>query len=173
LRGLVGLRGLGRLRGRGILGPNGQDRNEHGRAYTSRKRRFCHGHFPPVIPLPFPHRSRGCYQRMVPTRNPDPLQLEAVPLDCLATLKDLAHWDRQGVILPAYQGRWNVGWTKAGAMLPDRIDGKYWMYFLYRTGIVRFDRTDPRKVLSRTDTPVFAPEAEWEKAGQVPQRRLR
>jgi predicted GH43/DUF377 family glycosyl hydrolase len=47
------------------------------------------------------------------------------------------------------------------------------MYFLYRTGIVRFDRTDPRKVLSRTDTPVFAPEAEWEKAGQVPQRRLR
>jgi predicted GH43/DUF377 family glycosyl hydrolase len=154
---------------------------------------------------------------------------------CLATSSDLVHWDRKGVILPAYQGRWNVGWTKAGAIVPERIDGRYWMYFLgtaadktdqmglaysvdllhwtealdvpvlprrpgrfdsrvvepgpapvvtadgivliyngaddalvYRTGIVRFDRTDPRKVVSRTDTPVFAPQAEWEKAGQVP-----
>lgn len=154
---------------------------------------------------------------------------------CLATSKDLVHWDRKGVILPAYKGRWNVGWTKAGAIVPEKIDGKYWMYFLgtaadktdqmglaysldlvhwtdaldvpvlprrpgrfdsrvvepgpapiltadgivliyngaddelvYRTGIVRFDRTDPRRVLSRTDTPVFAPEAEWEKTGQVP-----
>ena len=154
---------------------------------------------------------------------------------CLATSSDLVHWDRKGVILPAYQGRWNVGWTKAGAIVPERIDGRYWMYFLgtaadktdqmglaysvdllhwtealdvpvlprrpgrfdsrvvepgpapvvtadgivliyngaddalvYRTGIVRFDRTDPRNVLSRTDTPVFAPQAEWEKAGQVP-----
>jgi predicted GH43/DUF377 family glycosyl hydrolase len=153
---------------------------------------------------------------------------------CLATSRDLVQWDRKGVILPAYQGRWNVGWTKAGAILPERIDGKYWMYFLgtaadktdqmglaysddlvhwtealdvpvlprrpgrfdsrvvepgpapiltadgivlvyngaddalvYRTGIVRFDRTDPRRVLSRTDTPVFWPEADWEKTGQV------
>ena len=154
---------------------------------------------------------------------------------CLATSTDLVHWDRKGVILPAYGGRWNVGWTKSGAIVPEKIDGKYWMYFLgtaadktdqmglaysldlvhwtdaldapvlprrhgmfdsrvvepgpppimtpdaivliyngaddalvYRTGIVRFDRTDPRRVLSRTATPVFAPEADWEKAGQVP-----
>ena len=154
---------------------------------------------------------------------------------CLATSKDLVHWDRKGVILPAYRGRWNVGWTKAGAIVPEKIDGKYWMYFLgtapdktdqmgvasspdlihwtdaldvpvlprrpgrfdsrvvepgpppivtadaitliyngaddalvYRTGVARFDRTDPRRVLSRTDTPVFAPEADWEKVGQVP-----
>ena len=154
---------------------------------------------------------------------------------CLATSMDLVHWDRKGVILPAYRGRWNVGWTKSGAIVPEKIDGKYWMYFLgtaadktdqmglaysldllhwadaldvpvlprrprtfdsrvvepgpppivtpdaivliyngaddalvYRTGVVRFDRTDPRKVLSRTEAPVFAPEADWEKAGQVP-----
>ena len=154
---------------------------------------------------------------------------------CLATSKDLVHWDRKGVILPAYKGRWNVGWTKAGAIVPEKIDGKYWMYFMgttadktdemglasspdlvhwtepldvpvlprrpgrfdsrvvepgpapiltadaivmiyngaddglvYRTGIVRFDRKDPRRVLSRTDTPVFAPVTEWEKVGQVP-----
>jgi predicted GH43/DUF377 family glycosyl hydrolase len=153
----------------------------------------------------------------------------------LAVSKDLVHWDRKGVILPAYKGRWNVGWTKAGAILPERIDGKYWMYYLgtapdktdqmgvaystdllhwtdaldtpilprrpgrwdsrvvepgpapiltadgivliyngaddslvYRTGIARFDRKDPRRVLSRTEMPVFAPETEWEKKGQVP-----
>ena len=154
---------------------------------------------------------------------------------CLATSKDLVHWDRKGVILPAYKGRWNVGWTKAGAIVPEKIDGKFWMYFLgttadktdqmgiaystdllhwtealdapvlprrpgrfdsrvvepgpppivteagivliyngaddglvYRTGIVRFDRADPRRVLSRVDTPVFTPETAWERTGQVP-----
>src|SRR4051812_41630100 len=28
---------------------------------------------------------------------------------CLATSKDLFHWERKGVIFPAYQGRWNKG----------------------------------------------------------------
>jgi predicted GH43/DUF377 family glycosyl hydrolase len=154
---------------------------------------------------------------------------------CLATSKDLLHWERQGIILPAYQGHWNVGWTKSGAILPEKINGKYWMYWLgtaadktdqtglsystdllhwteatnvpvlprrpgqfdsrvvepgpppiltrdgiilvyngaddhlvYRAGIAVFDRTDPRKLLSRRDQPVFAPEKEWEKIGQVP-----
>ncbi len=49
---------------------------------------------------------------------------------CLATSKDLIHWDRRGVILPAYKGRWNVRWTKSGAIVPEKIAGKYWMYFL-------------------------------------------
>jgi predicted GH43/DUF377 family glycosyl hydrolase len=154
---------------------------------------------------------------------------------CLATSKDLLHWERKGVILPAYQGHWNVGWTKSGAILLERIDGKYWMYWLgtaadktdqmglsystdllhwteatdvpvlprrpgqfdsrvvepgpppiltprgivlvyngaddhlvYRTAIAVFDRTDPRKLISRSDHPVFAPEKDWEKIGQVP-----
>jgi predicted GH43/DUF377 family glycosyl hydrolase len=153
----------------------------------------------------------------------------------LATSADLIHWDRKGVILPAYKGSWNVGWTKAGAILPEMIDGKYWMYYLgtapdktdqmglaystdlthwidaldrpvlprragqfdsrvvepgpapmltpdgivliyngaddnlvYRTGVARFDRKDPRRVLSRSDVPIFAPETAWEKTGQVP-----
>lgn len=154
---------------------------------------------------------------------------------CLATSKDLTHWERKGVILAAYKGKWNVGWTKSGAIVPEKIDGKYWMYWLgtaadktdqmgvsyssdlmhwtealdtpvlprrlgmfdsrvvepgppplltrdgivliyngaddklvYRTGVAVFDRKDPRKVLSRTDEPIFAPEKEWEKMGQVP-----
>ncbi len=154
---------------------------------------------------------------------------------CLATSKDLIHWERQGVILPAYKGHWNVGWTKSGAIVPEKIDGRYWMYFLgtgadktdqmglaystdllhwteatdrpvlpsrpgqfdsrvvepgpapiltpegivliynaaddqlvYRTAVAVFDRNDPRKVLSRGSEPIFAPEKEWEKVGQVP-----
>jgi beta-1,2-mannosidase len=154
---------------------------------------------------------------------------------CLATSKDLIHWERKGVILPAYKGNWNVAWTKSGAIVPEKIGGKYWMYWLgtaadntdqmglsysvdlihwteatqtpvlarrpgkfdsrvvepgpppivtphgivliyngaddklvYRTGAAVFDRADPRKLISRTDEPIFAPEKEWEKVGQVP-----
>ena len=49
---------------------------------------------------------------------------------CLATSKDLIHWDRKGVIIPANKGNWNVKWTKSGAIVPEKINGKYWMYFL-------------------------------------------
>lgn len=154
---------------------------------------------------------------------------------CLATSTDLLHWERHGVILPGYKGKWNVKWTKSGAMVPEKINGKYWMYYLgdakgkdsqmgvassvdllhwtdeldhpvvstragmfdsqvaepgpapvitsegiflvyngaddqlvYRTGWVLFDKHDPTKVLARADTPVLAPEKEWEKVGQVP-----
>ena len=154
---------------------------------------------------------------------------------CLATSKDLLHWERKGVILPAYKGNWNVVWTKSGAIVPEKIDGKYWMYFLgtatnktdqtglaysfdlihwteatqtpvlparpgkfdsrvvepgpapiltndgivliyngaddklvYRTAVAIFDRKDPRKLLYRSDQPIFFPEKEWEKIGQVP-----
>ena len=48
---------------------------------------------------------------------------------CLATSTDLIHWVRKGIIMPAYRGAWNVGWTKSGAILPDKVNGKYWMYY--------------------------------------------
>ena len=154
---------------------------------------------------------------------------------CLATSKDLIHWERKGVILPAYKGRWNIRWTKSGAIVPEKIGGKYWMYFLgtakdnhdqvglasssdllhwreetdtpvlpvragmfdarvaepgpapivtpkgivliyngaddklvYRTGVAMFDRNDPRVLIGRTNAPIFAPDKQWEKVGQVP-----
>ena len=154
---------------------------------------------------------------------------------CLATSKDLIHWDRKGVIIPANQGNWNVKWTKSGAIVPEKINGKYWMYFLgtsadnkdqtglasstdlihwtevtkgpvipvrpgqfdsrvaepgpapivtnegivliyngaddklvYRTAVAVFDRNDPAKLLWRSASPIFSPEKEWEKTGQVP-----
>jgi len=154
---------------------------------------------------------------------------------CLATSKDLIHWERKGVIVPAYTGNWNVGWSKSGAIVPEKIGGKYWMYWLgtsadkndqmglsrsvdllhwteatdtpvlprrpgkfdsrvvepgpppiltpkgivliyngaddnlvYRTGVAVFDRADPRKLLYRSDEPIFFPDLPWEKSGQVP-----
>jgi len=154
---------------------------------------------------------------------------------CLATSRDLVHWQRRGILLPAYKGKWNVKWTKSGAIVPRQIAGKWWMYYLgtkpdntdqmglawstdllhwtdaldepvlarrpgqfdsrvvepgpppvitrdgifliyngadddlvYRTGWVLFDKNDPRKVLARADAPIFEPEEQWEKVGQVP-----
>lgn len=49
---------------------------------------------------------------------------------CLATSTDLTNWVRHGAILPAYKGKWNRGWTKSGAMLPQKVSGRYWMYYL-------------------------------------------
>lgn len=49
---------------------------------------------------------------------------------CLATSSDLIRWVRKGVILPAYHGTWNTQWTKSGAIVPEKIDGKWWMYYL-------------------------------------------
>ena len=49
---------------------------------------------------------------------------------CLATSKDLIHWERRGVILPAYKGTWNTKWTKSGAILPQKVKDRWWMYYL-------------------------------------------
>ncbi len=49
---------------------------------------------------------------------------------CLATSKDLIDWTRQGVTLPANQGTWNVHWTKSGAIIPQQIGGRWFMYYL-------------------------------------------
>jgi predicted GH43/DUF377 family glycosyl hydrolase len=66
---------------------------------------------------------------------------------CLATSKDLIHWERKGVILPAYKGRWNVRWTKSGAIVPEKIAGKYWIYYLGTTP----DNNDQMGLASSTD----------------------
>lgn len=55
---------------------------------------------------------------------------------CLATSVDLIHWERKGIVLPAYKGAWNTKWTKSGAIVPIPINGKWWMYYLGT-------RTDP------------------------------
>ena len=49
---------------------------------------------------------------------------------CLETSADLIHWKRHGIIIPGYKGKWNVKWTKSGAIVPEKINGKYWRYYL-------------------------------------------
>jgi beta-1,2-mannosidase len=66
---------------------------------------------------------------------------------CLATSRDLIHWERKGVILPAYKGKWNVRWTKSGAIVPEKIAGRYWMYYLGTTP----DNNDQMGLASSTD----------------------
>jgi len=48
----------------------------------------------------------------------------------LATSPDLKKWERRGVIMPANTGRWNVKWTKSGAILTERVGGRHWMYYM-------------------------------------------
>jgi predicted GH43/DUF377 family glycosyl hydrolase len=48
----------------------------------------------------------------------------------LATSRDLIHWKRRGILLPAYRGTWNKQWTKSGAIVREKINGRWWMYYL-------------------------------------------
>ncbi len=66
---------------------------------------------------------------------------------CLAVSADLVHWERKGILLPAYRGNWNVRWTKSGAILREKIQGKYWMYWLGTTA----DEKDQMGISSSTD----------------------
>jgi beta-1,2-mannosidase len=77
---------------------------------------------------------------------------------CLATSQDLVHWERKGVILPAYKGNWNRGWTKSGAIVPEKIDGKYWMYWLGTSA----DKTDQMGISYSTDL------LHWTEATETP-----
>ncbi|GAC1408229.1 MAG: glycoside hydrolase family 130 protein [Candidatus Velthaea sp.] len=53
---------------------------------------------------------------------------------CMAASRDLIAWERQGVLLPAYRGTWNEVWTKSGAIVPKKINGRWWMYYLGTRG---------------------------------------
>jgi len=50
--------------------------------------------------------------------------------------KDLRQWQRQSVIMPANQGRWNIHWTKSGAIVvdnkarPKKINKEYFVYYM-------------------------------------------
>ncbi len=65
---------------------------------------------------------------------------------CMATSKDLKKWDRVGIIMPANKGTWNTKWTKSGAILTTKVNGKYWMYYLGTA-----DGADQMGVASSTD----------------------
>jgi predicted GH43/DUF377 family glycosyl hydrolase len=94
----------------------------------------------------------------------------------LSSSKDLIHWteETQTPVLPVRPGKFDSRVVEPGPPPILTADGIVLIYngaddkLVYRTGIVVFDRNDPRKVLYRSEEPVFAPELEWEKVGQVP-----
>lgn len=61
------------------------------------------------------------------------------------TSTDLKNWQERGIMMPANEGTWNTQWTKSGSivsreingqMVPEKIDGKYWMFYMgSRNGI--------------------------------------
>ena len=58
---------------------------------------------------------------------------------CLAASKDLIHWEKHGSILKL-QKDWDRGQTKAGAILPEKLNDRYIMYFMgekepWKTGV--------------------------------------
>jgi predicted GH43/DUF377 family glycosyl hydrolase len=77
---------------------------------------------------------------------------------CLATSRDLIHWQRRGVIMPANHGRWNVGWTKSGAILTEKVGGKYWMYYM----------ADPAKDVNEMGVAFSADLIHWQEALDQP-----
>lgn len=48
---------------------------------------------------------------------------------CLATSTDLFHWTKHGPMLPDFRLPDGTPWTKSGAILPQPVGGRYWMYF--------------------------------------------
>jgi len=48
---------------------------------------------------------------------------------CLATSKDLIHWEKHGVLFPDWKGEHPMIWSKSGAILPQKVNGRYVMYF--------------------------------------------
>ncbi len=48
---------------------------------------------------------------------------------CLSTSTDLIKWEKKGKILPPRNGTWNSHQIKAGAIVPEKINSKYVMYF--------------------------------------------
>lgn len=80
---------------------------------------------------------------------------------CLATSKDLVHWEKHGSVLKP-QKEWDRGQVKAGAILPERINGKYLMYFMgekkpWRTAIGVAVSTDLFHWQELLDRPVLCP----------------
>ena len=94
----------------------------------------------------------------------------------IASSTDLKHWqDATKVpVLAKRDGMFDSKVVEPGPAPILTKDGILLIYngaddkLVYRTGWVLFDKTDPTKVLRRSETPIFAPEKKWEVEGQVP-----
>jgi predicted GH43/DUF377 family glycosyl hydrolase len=93
---------------------------------------------------------------------------------CLAISRDLLHWEKKGEILQPKPGAWNSGQIKAGAIVPEKVAGKYVMYFQgeiepwkTRVGIAYSD--DLLHWYEPLDKPVMVPRpGRWDSWGTEP-----
>ncbi|MGE5041726.1 MAG: hypothetical protein ACM3IJ_02380 [Candidatus Levyibacteriota bacterium] len=94
-------------------------------------------------------------------------------------LRDLEFPDKKfltgGIIAQARKDRWDN--VKIGIAAPPIETEHGWVLlyhgvqepgFYYKTGAMLLDYNDPRKILARTEDPVFDPEMPYELTGQVP-----
>lgn len=193
-------------------------------------------HAEPVLSPSLPDESKGIEDPRLcaSLENPSQWFLTATAYNKDAQLalyksSDLYHWERVGIIMPAGKGKWNINWTKSGAIVPQKINGKFWMYYLgdtpdgcnqtglacsfdgihwedaterpvlpvrsnmfdsqvvepgpaplitddgilllyngadknlrYQIGWALFDKSNPSRLIARSDSPIFSPEESWE-----------
>ncbi|MHB0912619.1 MAG: glycoside hydrolase family 130 protein [Armatimonadota bacterium] len=92
--------------------------------------------------------------------------------------RDLSHWSSPGVLLPERGGPWWDGLRVGVGAPPLRTDEGWLLIYhgvkqigldlIYRLGLALLDLHDPRVVLARSADWVFAPEAEYEQRGLLP-----
>src|SRR5206468_11746753 len=117
-----------------------------------------------------PEKSDGKYWMYCPGTAPSEIG-ETYKTDQmgLSYSTDLLHWTEATTtpVLPRRPGMFDSRVVEPGPppILTER--GIVLIYngandqLVYRAAVAIFDRRDPRKLLSRSDTPIFAPEKQW------------
>lgn len=90
----------------------------------------------------------------------------------------LQHWTQPGVVLPERGGPWWDG-LRVGVGAPPLPTDEGWLLIyhgakdmggrpVYRLGLALLEREDPRKLIARAAKWAFAPEADFEQRGLIP-----
>ncbi|MBS3764680.1 MAG: glycosidase, partial [Planctomycetes bacterium] len=120
----------------------------------------------------FPRKINGHY---IVLHRPEAGQIEHI---WSAQSPDLIHWGMPHCVLPERGGPWWDG-VKVGAGPPPVLTDDGWLLIyhgvkmfggsmVYRVGMALLDREEPHHALARTPGWVFAPEAEYEVRGVLP-----
>ncbi len=103
-------------------------------AYSDDGRHFSHSEANPVLCPSEPYDAGGCEDPRV-VKFGETYYLTYVgdrdlshQEQCLATSTDLVHWEKKGVVLKGQD--WGENQMKAGVIVPEKIGGKYVMYFI-------------------------------------------
>lgn len=93
-------------------------------------------------------------------------------LDDLSFTKDLVY--KNSFLFGPRKGMWDS--EKVGITAPPILTEKGWVLFyhavsrdaIYRVGAMLLDKDDPTIILKRTADPIFEPQEEYEKVGEIP-----